>query len=181
MLFNLNCKLCINHVFKQLITRQISTSDKFERQYLIFLHSHARGKGRYIAALLLKLTLLLTPIETVCQSDQAPSQSSPRVEYQRTFTTMLHCSLHIAYLPQRGRGFNKETIRKDEPLCWGGMLWILSLSGAFMSSLNVVMMRWKVSNNCTLPLAGIKVNLCPMKGISWITYPFFAKGVNSAL
>lgn len=68
-------------------------------------------KSGYAAALFLTLTLLLTPIETVCQSNHAPSQTSPRVECSSTFSTMLHCSLHIAYPPQRGRGFNKKTIR----------------------------------------------------------------------
>lgn len=77
----------------------------------IFCSATRQVKGGYAAALFLTLTLLLTPIETVCQSNHAPSQTSPRVERECTSSTMLHCSLHIAYLPQRGGGFNKETIR----------------------------------------------------------------------
>lgn len=46
-----------------------------------------------------------------CQSNPAASQTSPRVVHCSTSLTMLHCSLHITYLRQWGRGFNKETIR----------------------------------------------------------------------
>lgn len=45
-----------------------------EKEYLLFLFSHTtQVKGGYAAALFLTLTLLLTPIETVCQSNYAPS------------------------------------------------------------------------------------------------------------
>lgn len=87
----------------------ISKTEK--RISCIFCSATRQVKGGYAAALFLTLTLLLTPIETVCQSNHAPSQTSPRVERECTSSTMLHCSLHIAYLPQRGGGFNKETIR----------------------------------------------------------------------
>lgn len=91
-----------------------------------------QGEGGYAASLALTLTLLFTPIETVCQSNRAPSQTSPRVECWCTFSTMLHCSLHIACLPRRGIGFNKETMGvRWSPLlkrmprilyCWGELL-----------------------------------------------------------
>lgn len=83
---------------------------KLKKNILHLCSATLQVKGGYAAALFLTLTLLLTPIETVCQSNHAPSQTSPRVENYCTSSTMLHCSLHIPYLPQRGRGFNKETI-----------------------------------------------------------------------
>ncbi len=89
----------------------VTLQAKLKKNILYFHLATQQVKGGYAAALFLTLTLLLTPIETVCQSNHAPSQTSPRVECWCTFSTMLHCSLHIAYLPQRGRGFNKETIR----------------------------------------------------------------------
>lgn len=52
--------------------------------------------------------LTLTPIETVCQSHHASSQTGPGVDCCCATSTMLHCSLRMAYLPQRGTGFNKE-------------------------------------------------------------------------
>lgn len=84
---------------------------KLKKNILYFCSATLQVKGGFAAALFLTLTLLLTPIETVCQSNHAPSQTSPRVENCCISSTMLHSSLHIPYLPQRGRGFNKETIR----------------------------------------------------------------------
>lgn len=61
---------------------------KLKKNILYFCSATQQVKGGYAAALFLTLTLLLTPIETVCQSNHAPSQTSPRVECWCTFSTM---------------------------------------------------------------------------------------------
>lgn len=103
----------------------------------------------------------LPPKETVCQSNGAPSQTSPGVRCYCASSTMLHCSLHIAYPPQRGRGFNKETMGvRWSPLSKNNAADFMWLRRAFMWRRGMVMTRWEVSNNCILPSARIKPNLC---------------------
>lgn len=53
---------------------------KLKKNILYFCSATQAGVGSYAAVLFLTLTLLLTPTETVCQSNHAPSQTSQRVE-----------------------------------------------------------------------------------------------------
>lgn len=68
-------------LFHSLSSRSIFTLQaKLKKNIMYFYSATQQVKGGYAAALFPTLTLLLSPIETVCQSNHAPSQTSPRVE-----------------------------------------------------------------------------------------------------
>lgn len=155
--------------FVLLIKKKITTHSTLRHNeteyFLLFFPSGQVKGGMCSCAASDALTLLLTLGKRLSVNQiRAASQTSPRVRCYRASPTMLHCSLHTAYPPQRSGGFQwgNHEVRRS-PFVENNAEEFFSSCGwgeLFVRFRAAVMTRWEVSDNCILPSARIKPQPC---------------------